>query len=129
MFVKKARQNDLTQVSQSTHGILRKLLHDFDLEKCSRYLPGYPCAFSKAISHNILRILLVLDCETWAKTPFGAAYPSDPTQLVAVRKILCSLIPSRCPELEEDEAQALPLGTLWPDTMTNVHHVAIFNLW
>ena len=30
----------LTQVSQSTHGILRKLLHDLNLEKCSRYLPG-----------------------------------------------------------------------------------------
>jgi len=57
---------NLAQVSQSTHGIMRKLLHDLNLEKCSRYLPGYPCAFSKSISHNILRILLVLDCETWA---------------------------------------------------------------
>ncbi len=46
---------------------MRKLLHDLNLEKCSRYLPGYPCAFSKSISHNILRILLVLGSETWAR--------------------------------------------------------------
>ena len=50
----------LAQVSQPTHGILPKLLHNLNLEKCSRYLPGYPCAFSKSISHNILRILLYL---------------------------------------------------------------------
>jgi len=71
----------LTQVSQSTHGPARR---------DSRYLPGYPCAFSKSISYNILRIMLYpsaplgtsprhfgfaqygaplgtasLDCETW----------------------------------------------------------------
>jgi len=62
----------LAQVSQSTHGILRKLLHDLNLEKCSRYLPGYPCAFSKSISHNILRIMLALDCETWVR---GESFP------------------------------------------------------
>ncbi len=92
-FLSDAMDETPAQASQSTHGILRKLLHDLDLEKCSRYLPGYPCAFSKSISHNILRILLYpsaplgtsprhfgsaqyiaplgtasLDCETWART-------------------------------------------------------------
>ena len=38
----------LTQVSQSTHD---------PAGRDSRYLPGYPCAFSKSISHNILRIM------------------------------------------------------------------------